>query len=110
MDSIHDAGSVTILYGSSLGLTKAGARLWTLNSPGIAGDAQIEDRFGWSLAVGNFGKTTHSDLAIGIRNKQKGTAFAAGAVAIIYGSVNGLNANGSQFWTQDSTGILDVAE
>lgn len=41
-----DAGSVTILYGSVSGLEKAGAQLWTQDSPGILGTANPGDTLG----------------------------------------------------------------
>jgi hypothetical protein len=56
-----------------------------------------------------------ADLAIGDYGERVGTVANAGAVNVIYGSSSGLQANGSggpddQFWTQDSSDVLDSAE
>ena len=67
-------------------------------------------------AKGDFNGDGFGDLAIGIPGEDVGGDQDAGAVTIIYGSTNGLTAiatatvPASQFWSQDTTGILDSAE
>jgi hypothetical protein len=108
--AIQDIGAVLILYGSTKGPAAAGNQVWTQNSAGVADAAEKGDGFGFSLAAGNFGKSGFADLAIGATAETLGTAEFAGAVNVLYGSTNGLSANGDQFWSQNSPGILDQAE
>lgn len=52
------------------------------------------------------------DLAVAASFEEVGLGLVsnAGAVNVIYGSATGLAAEGNQVWTQNSPGILDVAE
>ncbi|HYL59241.1 MAG TPA: hypothetical protein VEU51_10245, partial [Candidatus Acidoferrales bacterium] len=69
------------------------------------------------VAKGDFNGDGIGDLAIGIPDEDLSGQTDAGAVVVIYGSAaSGLIPAGaagvpaSQFWTQDSPGILDIAE
>jgi hypothetical protein len=110
--SVPDAGSVNVLYGSASGLTAAGDQLWSQNSLGIADVAEDLDRFGASLAAGDFDGDGKDDLAIGVPWEGLGTesSVGAGAAHVLYGSLSGLTATDSQLWTQDVSGVLDKAE
>jgi len=99
-------GSVHVLRGSASGLTTAASQFWTQNSTGISDTAENGDRFGQSLAVGNFNGDAFADLAIGAPGENGGR----GAVHVLYGSASGLIATGSQYWTQASNGIADNPE
>jgi hypothetical protein len=47
--TIADAGGIEVLYGSAgVGLTSDGNQFWTLDSPGVKGDAQAGDSYGQS--------------------------------------------------------------
>jgi hypothetical protein len=122
---IVNAGAVSVLYGSQAGdtnpedgLTAAFNQLFTQDTPGVPDIAEEGDQFGSSLAAGDFDKVsqsaTRSDLAIGVPSEDVGSIADAGAVNIIYGSGNRLDANSSldpaQIFHQDSSGILDLAE
>ena len=50
-----DAGAVSVLYGSSPGLTRASGRLFTQNSPGLGSSAEPLDNFGLTLTAGTMG-------------------------------------------------------
>ena len=88
-------GMAVVLNGASSGLT--GGQL------GIR-DHQIEngDRFGSSLAAGDFNGDRYPDLAIGADSEGVNGKSRAGAVTVIYGRAQGLNLNNRQFWHQDS--------
>lgn len=111
---VTDIGSVNIIYGSAAGLTSAGDQIWHQDSGGILDLAESGDRFGESLVAGNFNSESADDLAIGIPYENVNVGGInytdAGAVAILYGStaLNGLTANGDQFWSQDP--LLDLVE
>lgn len=108
--SKQDAGSVTVVYGSTTGLDRATGQLWTQDSPGIDGVAEFGDRLGFDVAAGDFDRDSFADLAIGAPFEGKGTAFESGAVHVLRGSADGLTATGNQVWTQDSPGIQDQSE
>jgi hypothetical protein len=92
-----DAGAVTVLYGSARGLSARRAQLWTQDSRGIAGVAHPEDRFGYALAVGDFGRGHRDDLAIGVpRERVPVSESRDGGVNLLYGSALGLRASGNR--------------
>lgn len=61
-------------------------------------------------AESDFDGDGFADLAIGIPGEAIGSLAGAGAVQVIYGSVNGLEAEGNQFWHQNTSGIAGAAE
>jgi hypothetical protein len=92
---VLDAGSVTVLYGTSSGLTYLGAQVFNENR--LSG-AQANARFGKTLAAGDFDGDGYADLAIGVPERDvvwAGTLRVdAGHVAVLYGSVGGLSTVG----------------
>jgi hypothetical protein len=105
-----DAGAVNVIYGRSTGLTTINDQIWTQDSEGVRDSAEENDQFGFSFAIGNFGKSGTNDLAIGVFFEDGANAFIAGAVQVLYGSTGGLTASGNQLWSQDSGGIPDSGE
>ncbi|HWB20537.1 MAG TPA: FG-GAP repeat protein [Phycisphaerales bacterium] len=103
------AGDVQILYGSHNGLKLTGDQLWTQDSPGVNDSAEVSDRFGAALAVGDFDGDHRDDLAIGVPEEGLGVA-GAGAVHVLYGSSSGLTANGTQFFSQGTGGVREQEE
>jgi hypothetical protein len=100
------SGVVHLLYGSAAGLTATGSQLWSQDSPGVAGGAEVDDQFGNALAAGDFAGDGRTDLAVGAFGENSG----AGVVHALYGSAAGLTATGSQLWSQDSPRVADGAE
>jgi hypothetical protein len=106
------AGAVAIFYGTSNGFAvnnlSQRRQLWTQDSTGIVDIAEAGDRFGATLAGGEFGLSGQaSDLATPLSN--------AGAVHVIYYQSFGVGLSaaagpGDQVWTQDSAEIIDAAE
>jgi hypothetical protein len=87
-------------------LNPAVNQVWSQDSAGILGVAGSGDTFGYSLSAARFNPGAFSDLAIGVPLEDLAGAANAGAVNVIYGPLGG---GGNQFWTQDSAGILAVA-
>ncbi len=109
-----DAGAVNVLYGGSPdGLSATGDQFWHQNIGTVWGDAEPGDRFGATLAVGDFNNDGSGDLAIGVPGEDLGnnTIADAGMVHVLYGSDGvGLTANGDQDWHQNKPGIDSSVE
>jgi FG-GAP repeat len=99
---VRDAGAVSVLYGAGAGLTTAGGRLFTQ----VGSAAEEQDWFGWALAAGDFNRDGFADLAVGAPYESVGSAFAAGAVSVLYGSPSGLTTSGGRLFTQ----VADAVE
>jgi hypothetical protein len=103
---VQQAGSVTVLYGSSSdGLRPGSSRRWTQDGFGVGDRSERGDLFGWSLATGDLGHSGLGDLAVGVPGEDVGGRTDAGAVSILYGRARGLASRGSQFLTRRSAGI-----
>jgi hypothetical protein len=108
--SVQFAGAVNVLSGSPGGLVAAGSQLFTQDSPGIGSTAEDSDRFGASLATGDFDADGVADLAVGAPAESVGAVVGAGAVNVLYGSGAGLTGSGSQLFVQNSAGIGSTSE
>lgn len=113
-DFVRGQGAVNVIYGSAAGLTALGDQFWHQNRPDIEGEVNEFDLFGFALTFGDFDGDGFHDLAVGVPGETPTAGCCefggAGAVNVIYGSSSGLAATGSQFWHQDSPGVLDRAE
>src|SRR5262249_22016112 len=107
---VSGAGQVDVLYGGPRGLGGSGHQAWAQDSPGILDQGEADDAFGSSLGAGDFNGDGFGDLAVGVPLEDVGAVSDAGAVNVLFGSPLGLESTGNQFWTQDSTDVLDSAE
>lgn len=107
-NSLVDVGAVNILFGTGSGLTSIFNQLWTQNSVdnnvAVLDAAENFDRFGSSLAAGDFNGDSRGDLAIGVPFEDQtysdvGTLANAGGVHVLYSSTSAgaLSAVGNQF-------------
>lgn len=104
--SIDSAGAVTLLKGSSSGLTTTGSRTWHSDTSGVPGAAEAQDRVGSALAAGDFDNNGRDDLAIGVSGESIGEQAFAGAVVVMKGSAStGLTTSGSKQWHSNTSGV-----
>jgi FG-GAP repeat len=99
-----------VLYGSAGLLTGVGSQLFTQDSPGVGSAAEDGDAFGLMLAAGDFNNDGNDDLAVGAPLEDVGSIIEGGAINVLYGSAAKLTGVGSQVFTQDSPGVVGVAE
>lgn len=92
---LHDAGSVTVLYGSPSGLTTQGAQLWTQATSGVTDPPENVDAFGGRLTVLRAG--TGFDLLVGAPHESSAGHRENGAIVVLRGGPAGLTATGSRF-------------
>ncbi|MFJ4858941.1 FG-GAP-like repeat-containing protein [Streptomyces sp. NPDC088730] len=99
-DGIQNAGALTVVPGTTTGLDAARARKLTLDSPGVMGVMEGNDRFGSSVTAGDFDADGRADLAVGAPGKY----LTTGAVSVIPGSKTGPAGTGSILFTPESLG------
>lgn len=84
-----------VLHGSASGLTGTGSAF--IDQPGLASDGvEAFDNCGSAVATADFNSDGRADLA------------NAGAINVLYGSAAGLTAAGDQFFSEATSGIVDV--
>ena len=85
-----DRGQVTIVLGFPTGLNTELRDFFNQDKAGILDDAEPFDRYGISLASGDFNGDGRDDLAIGIQGEDvvgaSDNILETGAVAVLYGS------------------------
>lgn len=130
LDAKPDVGAVHVIYGSGSGLTAARSSMWHQDVPGISEDADVMDpdeetdvhrgwdKFGAAVAIGDTTGDGIAELAIGVPmesveeefDPNVGPVVGGGAVHLLLGRAGGITAEGEQYWTQNSPGVLDRAE
>jgi hypothetical protein len=94
--SAVDAGAVTVLYGSTGGLTSAGSQQFTQPVSAV----ETDDQFGAALATGDVDGDGFADLVVGAPFEDVGGTVDAGAVSVLYGSAGGLTSSDAQTFVQ----------
>jgi hypothetical protein len=104
-------GSIFVQSGAAQGLREGETQHFDQNTIFGAGN-EDGDQFGSALAAGDFDADGRADLAIGTPFEDVGTVEDAGAVFVVYGSLDGLSTTGRapQSWHQNVSGIIDAAE
>jgi hypothetical protein len=106
LGEISQAGAVSVLFGFSPGIVTLADQLWHQDIPGLLGDGSEDlDRFGWSLAVGDFDMSGIDDLAIGVPMEDITEKVDAGVVHVLYSKGTGPHFDGNQLWHHDLPNI-----
>ncbi len=90
-----DSGVVHIYYSGPDALRIARVQDLAQDSPGVVGDPEEGDYFGWALASGDFDGDGYDDLAIGVMGEVVVSSwlsfdYGQGAVQVLYGGAEGL--------------------
>ena len=103
-----DAGAVSVLYGSSLGIRTRDA-FFHQATPGVIGVTEAGDRFGWGVSGGDFDGDGFADLAIGAPLDSHSGTRLAGTVTILHGSATGVTTRMQRInQTSDGVSVADV--
>ncbi len=104
------AGSIHVIYGDDDGLTTIGDQIIDRGSDGLDATAAAYDRFGESVAVGDFNCDTREDVAVGVPydDAQSGRSND-GAIHVIYGTSSGLT-SADDFYHQGTTNVSGAPE
>ncbi|MCH9648218.1 MAG: FG-GAP-like repeat-containing protein [Deltaproteobacteria bacterium] len=88
----ENVGEVAIMYGvESTGLSPTGSLVINENSPGVGLNANTQEQFGFSLAIGQFIHNANTDLAVGTPGEVVFGAGRHGAVILFPGAPGGLD-------------------
>jgi hypothetical protein len=107
---IESAGAVHVIYGAAAGLSSAGNDLFWQGNAGVLGGAEAFDRFGESLAAGDFNNDGRDDLAVGAPFDSVAGVPEIGVANVLHGGAAGISTAGDQFWHQNQANIEGVAE
>ena len=100
-------GSVTVLLGSSAGLTTAGAggTRFTQATTGIPGTPEIGDAFGDTVTAARLQSRSQATLVIGVPGEDVGKIRDAGAITQMPIGSSGPTATGSRTVTANTAGV-----
>ena len=96
-----NSGAVFVFYGSAGGLSADAAEV-LMQSAVEASSSEVGDGFGAALAGGDFDRDGFDDLVVGVPFENLGSATDTGAIAILFGSADGLLPSRSESISQSS--------
>jgi len=85
LEGFAAVGEITVLRGSSNGLTKEGGKVFQQNKPGVPDSNEQGDLFGRALTIGDFDANGYADLAMGGPGESTGSFTNNGAEWVFYG-------------------------
>lgn len=108
---LTNTGGANVFYGGANGIqAQAPADQFWSQKSAIGASASADDRFGSTLAAGNFNGDARDDLAVGSPGEDVMSVRDAGMVQIIRGATGGLGSTGFQLAQQDTAGMPGIAE
>ncbi|MET7498432.1 FG-GAP-like repeat-containing protein [Streptomyces sp900116325] len=107
-------GTVTLLKGTTTGLTSTGAITLGQDSTNVPGTGETGDDLGASVAVGDYNLDGYADVLAGAPNEditRSGVSEVnAGTVILFKGTSAGISGTGSIGYSQDTTNIAGATE
>ncbi len=98
-DQTH-GGLLYVQLGAAKDATWEGG--WIASQTATERDVSEEgDRFGFAVAVGDWNRDGHLDIAVGVPGEDIGSVGDAGAVNILYGDTSTFDEDKTQLWYQD---------
>jgi hypothetical protein len=101
---------VVVHFEARTGIKADASRSWEQATGQVSGSFEPADAFAETMQVGQYGRSSQADLAIGVLGETVRGVSGAGRVAVLYGSSDGVTATGQQSWSQASPGIRGSAE
>ncbi|MEU0898069.1 VCBS repeat-containing protein [Streptomyces massasporeus] len=89
-----DAGQFVVLYGTKTGVSSAKRSAISQNTTGNPGTAEAGDVFGADSAYADFNGDGYDDLAVSSPMEDVGSDKDGGAVAVLWGSAQGITGKG----------------
>jgi hypothetical protein len=105
------AGEILVIPGITFGKGNAGAKIWTLDSPGVPGQSHATaSDFGFVTASGDVNGDGYADLLVSAPNNPKGRLGDVGSVTLFFGSPTGLTAKGAVELNPSWFGVTSAKE
>ncbi len=98
LKQVDHAGTLNVLKGSNIGIRAKGDR--NFDQRDFGGSIEAIDRFGNSVAYGDFNGDGFDDIAVGAPTEDYDGKKDAGVVYIMYGSAKGVRARNTQLISQ----------
>ena len=107
--SVEEAGLGQEIYGSPSGVSTTDI-LWHQDVGSLGSSVEQDDRFGGSLAVGDYDGDGFADAAFGAPADGIGNIASGGLVNVLYGTETGLEDDDNLMIHQDVPGVKGLAE
>jgi FKBP-type peptidyl-prolyl cis-trans isomerase len=108
VSSKTDAGSVRLLFSTGTALGTTGTQLVNQSTSGVIGlGAALNEKFGSSIAIGDFNDDGLPDVAVETPGETD-LGAASGTANILFGSGTGIGTTGNQMWTSGNRKLLSA--
>ncbi|MCF6525034.1 N-acetylmuramoyl-L-alanine amidase [Streptomyces sp. JJ36] len=107
-------GQVTVVRGSSGGLTTSGLKTVDQDTPGVPGGVEGGDAFGFWVSVGDTNDDNRAEVLVGAPREDLSRdgehRSNAGMINLLYGASGGVTGDGAHGYSQNSAGIPGATE